>query len=64
MSVSIAFNAREVYEMAIRIEENGARFYQTAATLFSDRGKIEGVIKEEKSPMTLFLDRIEQYGGV
>ena len=34
--MSIAFNIREVYEMAIQIEKNGVAFYQKAATLFSD----------------------------
>ena len=30
------FNANEVFEMAIRIEENGAAFYRKAAELQSD----------------------------
>ena len=35
--MSIAYNAREVYEMAIQVERNGAAFYRKAAKRFSDR---------------------------
>jgi rubrerythrin len=38
--MSILFNADEVFEMAIRTEENGAAFYRRAAELHSDQ---EGV---------------------
>ena len=31
------FNANEIFDVAIRIEENGGRFYRKAATLRSDR---------------------------
>ena len=34
--MAIGFNADEVFEMAIRIEENGAAFYRKAAGLQSD----------------------------
>jgi rubrerythrin len=34
--MSYDFNADEAFEMAIRIEENGARFYRTASELRSD----------------------------
>jgi len=34
--MSYDFNAKEVFEMAIRIEENGAAFYRKAAGLQSD----------------------------
>ena len=30
------FSANEIFEMAIRIEKNGARFYRTAAKFQSD----------------------------
>ena len=36
--MSIAYNAREVYEMAIQVERNGAAFYRKAAKRLSDRG--------------------------
>jgi rubrerythrin len=35
------FNADEVFEMAIRIEQNGARFYRKAAQLQTDAAAVE-----------------------
>ena len=35
------FNAEEIFKLAIRIEENGIRFYQKAASLQSDVSKRE-----------------------
>jgi rubrerythrin len=34
--MAIVFNADEIFEMAIRIENNGAAFYRKAAGLQSD----------------------------
>ena len=39
--MSILFNADEVFEMAIRTEENGAAFYRKAAELHSDREEVK-----------------------
>lgn len=41
------FNADEMFEVAIRIEENGARFYKTAARCQSDPGSREMLEKLE-----------------
>lgn len=35
--MNVSFSIREVYEIAIQIEKNGATFYRKAATLLSDR---------------------------
>ncbi|MGD8981668.1 MAG: ferritin family protein, partial [Desulfobacterales bacterium] len=34
--MAVVFNADEIFEMAIRIENNGAAFYRKAASLQSD----------------------------
>jgi rubrerythrin len=39
--MTILFNADEVFEMAIRSEQNGAAFYRRAAQLHSDREEVE-----------------------
>jgi rubrerythrin len=39
--MGILFNADEVFEMAIRTEENGAAFYRRAAELHSDREEVK-----------------------
>ena len=39
--MSITFTARDIYEMARQIEENGAQFYRDAAKIFPDRATCE-----------------------
>jgi rubrerythrin len=39
--MSYSFNADEVFQVAIKIEENGAEFYRKAAELQSDAGNVK-----------------------
>jgi rubrerythrin len=57
------FNADEIFEMAIRIEDNGARFYRKAATLQSDtqnRKMLENLEAMEKHHKGIFEDMRSQ----
>ena len=39
--MGVSFNADEVFEMAVQIEENGAAFYRRAAELHSDQDEVK-----------------------
>jgi rubrerythrin len=39
--MSALFNADEVFAMALRIEENGAKFYRKAASVHADKGNVD-----------------------
>ena len=55
--MAIVFNADEIFEMAIRIESNGAAFYRKAADLQSDTKNkefLEGLAKMEDQHQKIF----------
>ncbi len=55
--MAVVFNADEVFEMAIRIESNGAAFYRKAAALQSDiknKKFLEGIAKMEDQHEKIF----------
>ena len=57
--MAIVFNADEVFEMAIRIENNGAAFYRRAAGLQSDiknQKFLEGLANMEDRHQKIFTD--------
>ncbi len=57
----------EILMLAAGKERDSILFFlgmKDLAPTSADQDKIEAVIKEEKSHLTLLLDRIEQYGGV
>jgi len=57
--MAIVFNADEVFEMAIRIENNGATFYRKAASLQSDTKNqkfLEGLAKMEDQHRKIFTE--------
>ena len=57
--MAIVFNADEVFEMAIRIENNGAAFYRRAAGLQSDiknQKFLEGLANMEDRHEKIFTD--------
>ena len=57
--MAIVFNADEVFEMAIRIENNGAAFYRKAAGLQSDiknQKFLEGLANMEDRHQKIFTD--------
>ena len=57
--MSSVFNADEIFEMAIRIENNGAAFYRKAASLQSDpenRKFLEGLAKMEDQHQKIFTE--------
>jgi rubrerythrin len=57
--MAIVFNADEIFEMAIRIEKNGAAFYRRAAELQSDakhKNFLEGLAKMEDQHRKTFAD--------
>jgi rubrerythrin len=57
--MALGFNADEVFEMAIRIEENGAAFYRKAAGLQSDAGTkkfLEGLAAMEDGHKRTFSE--------
>ena len=57
--MAIVFNADEVFEMAIRIENNGAAFYRKAAGLQSDiknKKFLEGLANMEDRHEKIFTD--------
>ena len=57
--MAIVFNADEIFEMAIRIENNGAAFYRKAASLQSDTKNqkfLEGLAKMEDQHQRIFTD--------
>jgi rubrerythrin len=57
--MAIVFNADEVFEMAIRIENNGATFYRRAAGLQSDiknQKFLEGLANMEDRHQKIFTD--------
>ena len=57
--MAIVFNADEVFEMAIRIENNGATFYRKAASLQSDTQNqkfLEGLAKMEDQHRKIFTE--------
>ena len=57
--MTIVFNADEIFEMAIRIENNAAAFYRKAAGLQSDtenKKLLEGLAKMEDQHEEIFTD--------
>jgi rubrerythrin len=57
--MAIVFNADEIFEMAIRIENNGAAFYRKAASLQSDdknKKFLEGLAKMEDQHKKIFTE--------
>jgi len=63
--MAIGFNADEVLEMAIRIEENGAAFYRKAAGLQSDeenRNFLEGLAVMEDRHQEIFTEMRKTLG--
>ena len=57
--MTIEFNADEVFEMAIRIENNGAAFYRKAAGLQSDTNNqkfLEGLANMEDQHQKIFTE--------
>ena len=57
--MAIVFNADEVFEMAVRIENNGAAFYRKAAGLQSDiknKKFLEGLANMEDRHEKIFTD--------
>lgn len=57
--MAIVFNPDEVFEMAIRIENNGATFYRKAASLQSDTKNqkfLEGLAKMEDQHRKIFTE--------
>ena len=57
--MAIVFNADEVFEMAIRIENNGAAFYRKAAGLQSDTKNqkfLEGLANMEDQHQKIFTE--------
>ena len=57
--MAIVFNADEIFEMAIRIENNGAEFYRKAASLQSDTKNqkfLEGLAKMEDQHQKTFTE--------
>lgn len=57
--MAIVFNADEVFEMAIRIENNGAAFYRKAAGLQSDTQNqkfLEGLANMEDQHQKIFTE--------
>ncbi len=57
--MAIVFNADEVFEMAVRIEKNGAAFYRKAAGLQSDiknQKFLEGLANMEDRHEKIFTD--------
>ena len=57
--MAIVFNADEIFEMAIRIEKNGAEFYRKAASLQSDAKNIkflEGLANMEDQHRKIFTE--------
>lgn len=57
--MAIVFNADEIFEMAIRIENNGAAFYRKAAGLQSDiknQKFLEGLAKMEDQHQKIFTE--------
>ncbi len=55
--MSVAFNADEVFEMAIRLEQNGVRYYERAAELV-EKPPLSGELREladmERNHETVF----------
>jgi rubrerythrin len=57
--MAIVFNADEIFEMAIRIENNGAAFYRKAAGLQADTKNkkfLEGLAKMEDQHQKIFTE--------
>jgi rubrerythrin len=57
--MAIVFNADEIFEMAIRIENNGAAFYRKAAGVQSDTKNqkfLEGLAKMEDQHQKIFTE--------
>jgi rubrerythrin len=57
--MAIVFNADEIFEMAIRIENNGAAFYRKAASLQSDTKNqkfLEGLANMEDQHQKIFTE--------
>ena len=57
--MAIVFNADEIFEMAIRIENNGAAFYRKAAGLQSDTKNqkfLEGLANMEDQHQKIFIE--------
>jgi rubrerythrin len=57
--MAIVFNSDEIFEMAIRIESNGAAFYRKAAGLQSDtknQNFLEGLAKMEDQHQKIFTE--------
>jgi len=57
--MGITFNASEVFQMAVRIEENGAAFYRRAAELNKDSdslGFLEGLAAMEDEHKQIFQE--------
>ena len=57
--MAIVFNADEIFEMAIRIENNGAAFYRKAAGLQSDtknQNFLEGLANMEDQHQKIFTE--------
>lgn len=55
--MAVVFNADEIFEMAIRIESNGAAFYRKAAALQSDINNqkfLEGIARMEDQHEKIF----------
>ena len=61
--MSVFFNPREVFEMAVQIERNGKRFYHEAANTVKDdrlRGEFALLSTMEENHQTLFQDLLQQ----
>ena len=57
--MTIVFNADEIFEMAIRMEDNAADFYRKAASLQSDTENqkfLEGLANMEKQHQKIFAE--------
>ena len=57
--MAIVFNADEIFEMAIRMEDNAGEFYRKAASLQSDTENkkfLEGLARMEDQHKKIFTD--------
>jgi len=62
-SMAYDFNAKDIFEMAIQIESNGASFYREAASLRGkqeDKDFFEALARMEERHMAIFEEMIKQ----